>query len=169
MEISKRNCFIFWNFSSSRYICFMFLCFCPYIILSLLLLCLCVCVCVWLADAPTYFTVNYILSNYLCKSFNFYKRVLATRKSRLVLRQRGSCCCCFLREKLFSKPWHEVAKPVRARWYHAQLHSHGCLAWPAPIHNAAGAGSGAGAGAGARSCRVGLLKTHWSSEVTSPH
>lgn len=87
MKISKRNCFIYWNFSSSRYICFMFVCFCPYIILSLLLLCLCVFVCVWLAGAPTYFTVNYILSNYLCKSFNFYKRVLATQKSRLVLRQ----------------------------------------------------------------------------------
>lgn len=58
----------------------MFVCFCVPISFCRYYFYVCVC-------ASTYFTVNYILSNYLCKSFNFYKRVLATQKSRLVLLQ----------------------------------------------------------------------------------
>lgn len=68
------------------------------------------------------------------------------------------CCFCFLREKLLSKPRHEVANTVRAliSWTAPAAWS---LTWPAPIHNVA-------AGHGARSCRGGLLKTHSSSKTT---
>lgn len=127
LGLSKRNCFIIQNFSSFMHLLYVRLPL-PYIILSLLFSCVCEWVCVYMCASVVCaihqyfwasFTVNYILSNYLCKSFNFYKRVLATQKSRLVSRLLLLLFLqvflffvvfyFFFLRKITLKAWHEVA------------------------------------------------------------
>lgn len=122
MEISKRNGFILWNFSSSRYICFMFVCFCVPISFCRYYFYVCVCVCSNLLYCQLHFVKLLMQIFQLLQARPCHAKIPFSSPPAAA----AGDAAAFWGKNYSQSPDMKWQTPCR-RWYHEQLQLHG--AW----------------------------------------